>query len=57
MFNPAERKAVLIICTDYRTGAEGPNKMKDPPKDILENEKNSYLGWLKRIYYKEQEIK
>ena len=57
MFNPAERKAVLIICTDYRTGADGPNKMKDPPKDILENEKNSYLGWLKRIQYKEQEIK
>jgi len=26
------------MCTDYRKGADGPNKMKDPPKDILENE-------------------
>ena len=55
-FNPVEWKALVIICSDYRLGAEGPNKMKNPPKDILENEMNSYIIWLKRIGLQTKDI-
>lgn len=46
----------MIICTDYRAGVDGPNRYKDPPKDILHNEKLSYIFWLRRIGLKENEI-
>ena len=34
-FKPVERKALVLMCANYRGGHEGPNKMKNPPKDLL----------------------
>jgi len=27
--------AIVIMCADYRGGHDGPNKMKNPPKELL----------------------
>ena len=45
-FKPVERKAIIIKCADYRGGADGPNKMKNPPKELLDSEMGSYLALL-----------
>ena len=36
-FKPVERKALVLMCANYRGGHEGPNKMKNPPKELLNN--------------------
>ena len=49
VFKPVERKALIIMCANYWGGEVGPNKMKNPPKDILYNEMTSYMTMLRRI--------
>ena len=55
-FKPFERKALVIMCADYRGGHDGPNKMKNPPKELLYNEMTSYMTMLQRIGFKDEEI-
>ena len=55
-FKPVERKALVLMCADYRGGHEGPNKMKNPPKELLYNEMTSYMTMLKRIGFEDKEI-
>ena len=55
-FKPVERKALVIMCAEYRTGHDGPNKMKNPPKELMENEMKSYMTMLERIGFKDEEI-
>ena len=44
------------MCADYRGGHDGPNKMKNPPKELLYNEMTSYMTMLQRIGFKDKEI-
>ena len=55
-FKPVQRKALVIMCAEYRKGHDGPNKMKNPSKELLENERKSYLTMLERIGFKDEEI-
>ena len=44
------------MCAEYRGGQDGPNKMTNPPKDLMLNEMTSYVTMLRRIGFQDEDI-